>query len=69
MNAEKLKEKIVKEVKDQGAEAKYFFVAFEENGDTKFSSSVIGKGELHSVVGMLERAKHDYLKLIDKGQK
>lgn len=65
-NTEKLKEKIVKEAKDQGLEPKYLFFAYEENGDTKFVSSIIGKGELHTVVGMLERAKHDFLKLIDK---
>ena len=66
VNFEKIKEKIIKEAKEQGVEPKYVFFAFEENGDTKFSQSVIGKGELHMVVGMLERAKHDFLKMIDK---
>lgn len=61
-----MKEKIVKEAKEQGVEPKYFFIAFEEKGDLRFTSSIIGKGELHAVVGMLERAKHDYLKMIDK---
>lgn len=66
LNAEKLKEKIAKEAKEQGLEPKYFFFAFEENGELKFSSSIIGKGELHAIIGMLERAKHDFIKMIDR---
>ena len=65
-DVEKFKEKIVKEAKEQGVDPKYLFFAYEEKGDTRFVSSIIGKGELHNVVGMLERAKHDFLKLIDK---
>ncbi|GEM_PF-2584680 len=66
LDTEKLKEKIIKEAKDAGVEPKYFFFAYEDKEDTKFTSSIIGTGELHMVVGMLERAKHDFLKMIDK---
>ena len=65
-DTDKLKQALSKEAKEQGIEPLYFFFAFKEGDDTRFVSSTMAKAELHMVVGMLERAKHDFLKTIDR---
>lgn len=68
-NADKLKQALSKEAKEQGIEPLYFFFAFKEGDDTRFVSSTIGKTEMHMIIGMLERAKHDFLKRIERQPK
>jgi len=62
---EKIKEKIRKAVEDEGAELRYSFVAFLKDDQMTFVTQV-NKGEVHTIVGMLERAKLQLLKRIEE---
>lgn len=65
VNDEKLKEAILKEVEKQGGELRYTFVVYAQKDKLSFMAHV-NKGELHTVVGMLERAKLQLLKRIEE---
>ncbi|MBI2597967.1 MAG: hypothetical protein HYW50_02110 [Candidatus Diapherotrites archaeon] len=62
---EKLKKKIMKAIEEEGVELRYNFIVYVEDDKLKFLAHV-NKGELHTVVGMLERAKAQLLKRIEE---
>jgi len=55
----------MKLVEDEGAELRYSFLVYLEEDKLKFTSHV-NKGEIHAIVGMLERAKNKLLKRIEE---
>ncbi len=64
-NEQKIKEKIMKTLEQEGVELRYSFIVFVENDKLKFVSHT-NKGELHTVVGMLERAKAQLLRKVEE---
>jgi len=67
-NDEKIKEKITKAIEDEGGELRYSFVVFVKDDKLKYLA-IVNRGELHTVVGMLERAKNQLLKRMDDLEK
>ena len=55
----------MKTIEEEGGELRYSFVVYLEDEKLKFTSHV-NKGEIHAVVGMLERAKIQLLKRIEE---
>jgi len=64
----KINEKITKAIEEEGAEIRYSFVVYLDGDKLKYLAHV-NQGELHTVIGMLERAKTQLIKQIDEVSK
>lgn len=65
VNSDKVRDDVLKTIKASGVEPKYVFLVFKDQNNLTYVSSTQNV-EVHTVLGMIERAKYNLLTEVGK---